>query len=53
MFLQLQKLLGELYDITSQPKELYELNSGHDYRLHPELIEEVNKVVDDFLRKYN
>lgn len=47
------EVVRELYDIASQPKELYELNSGHDYRLHPELIEEVNKVVDEFLRKYN
>lgn len=40
-----------LYSITSQPKELYELNSDHDYRLNPHLIDEVNKVIDAFLAK--
>jgi pimeloyl-ACP methyl ester carboxylesterase len=44
--------IREAYELASQPKELYELNSDHNYRLHTELIEEVNKVVGDFLRKY-
>ncbi len=47
------EVVKELYDIASQPKELYELDSGHDYRLHSELIEKVNKVVGDFLRRHN
>jgi pimeloyl-ACP methyl ester carboxylesterase len=42
----------ETYEMSARPKELYELDSDHDYRLHAELIEEVNKVVGDFLRRY-
>lgn len=39
------------YDIAAEPKELYELDSDHDYRLHPKLIDEVNTVVGKFLDK--
>jgi pimeloyl-ACP methyl ester carboxylesterase len=46
------QIVRETYEKFSKPKELYELKSDHDYRLHPELIEEVNKVIEDFLRKY-
>jgi len=42
-----------LYDIAAEPKELYELDSDHDYRLHPELIEEVNKVIGRFLEEHH
>lgn len=42
----------DLYDIAAEPKELHELESDHDYRFHPELIEEVNMVVSNFLDKY-
>ncbi len=37
----------------SELKELYELDSDHDYRLNPKLIEEVNKAVGGFLRKFH
>lgn len=33
------------------PKELYELDSDHDYRLNSKTIEEVNKAVGNFLAK--
>ena len=46
---------GELviggYEIAAKPKQLYKLDSDHDYRWHPELIEEVNQVVENFLVK--
>jgi pimeloyl-ACP methyl ester carboxylesterase len=51
--LAVPEVIKQLYSITSDPKELYELDSDHNYRFHPELIEEVNKVVGDFLYKYN
>lgn len=41
------------YELFIEPKELYELDSDHDYRLNEKLIEEVNNVVGDFLKKYN
>ena len=45
------EVVKELYEIASPPKELYELDSDHDYRLHPNLIEEVNEVLGKFLSK--
>lgn len=44
--------IQEIYDAIPEPKILHELNSDHDYRYHPEIIEEVNKVVGEFLKKY-
>lgn len=38
-----------LYDVAAEPKELYELESDHDYRLHQHLIDEVNAVIGRFL----
>ena len=43
----------ELFALAAEPKEIYEINSDHDYRLHSELIEEVNKIVGEFLDKYH
>lgn len=43
----------ETYGMSSDPKELYELDSIHDYRLNKKYIDEVNKVVGDFLKKYS
>lgn len=40
------------FEAAAEPKRLHEMNSDHDYRWHPELIEEVNKVVGDFLDRY-
>lgn len=45
------KLVRGAYDIAAEPKELYEIDSDHDYRYHPQLIEEVNKVIGNFLSK--
>ncbi len=41
----------ETYKNSSNPKQLYEVDSEHNYRLHPEIIEEINKVVGKFLDK--
>ncbi len=43
----------EAYEIAAEPKQLYELDSDHDYRLHPAIIEEVNRVIGSFLSKYS
>lgn len=42
----------EAYEKAAEPKEIYALDSDHDYRYHPEIMEEVNTVVGDFLDKY-
>lgn len=39
----------ETYGNAAGPKLLHKLNSEHDYRRHPEIIEEVNSVIANFL----
>lgn len=41
----------EMYDYAAEPKYIHELNSEHDYRKHPEIIDEVNSVIGEFLAK--
>lgn len=43
----------EVFEALPEPKMIHELNTDHDYRYHPEIIEEVNKAFGDFLRKFN
>jgi hypothetical protein len=38
---------------TSEPKMIHELDSPHGYWRYPEMIEEVNKMLGEFLEKYN
>lgn len=40
------------YEYSAGPKMMHPLNSEHDYRLHPEMVAEVNEVVGQFLDKY-
>jgi hypothetical protein len=41
------------FKLSSEPKELYELDGGHDYRRYPDKIEEINEIIGAFLEKYN
>ncbi len=41
------------YEKFANPKELYELDCGHDYRRYPDKIEEVNNVIGTFLATYS
>lgn len=43
------KEVRHMYEAAAEPKQMHELNTDHDYRLHPEVIEEVNKVLGGFL----
>jgi pimeloyl-ACP methyl ester carboxylesterase len=43
--------LEEVFEAIPEPKALHKLNTDHDYRYHPEIIEEINKVLADFLSK--
>ena len=45
-------IVKHMFDISARPKILHELNTEHDYRLHPEIIDEVNKTVGEFLDIY-
>ncbi len=42
----------EVFGSIPEPKMIHELNSDHDYRYHPEIIEEVNEVIGHFLDDY-
>lgn len=44
--------IRELYQTVASPKELYELDADHNYRLHKSLINEVNQIVGTFLDTY-
>lgn len=46
------KVVEELFEKIPEPKMLHKLHSEHDYRLHEELLDEVNSVVGEFLEKY-
>lgn len=41
------------YESSPEPKMIHPLRSEHDYRLHPEIVEEVNQVVGTFLDKFD
>jgi len=40
-----------VYEQIPEPKMFHELNCNHDYRYHPEMVEEVNRVMLEFLEK--
>jgi hypothetical protein len=40
-----------VYQSAPEPKMRYELSCGHDYRFHPDAIEEVNKRMEVFIDK--
>jgi pimeloyl-ACP methyl ester carboxylesterase len=43
----------EAYEGSAEPKMIYGLKSDHDYRYHPKIISEVNRVSGEFLDKYS
>lgn len=47
-----EKAVRETYELSAEPKMIHELDTEHDYRLHPDIIAEVNNVIDEFLSKY-
>ena len=44
--------IKETFNLFAEPKELYELDYGHDYRLSEAMINKVNDVVGVFFDKY-
>jgi len=48
-----QETIKETFNSFLEPKELHELDSDHDYRHHPHLINQVNDLVGRFLKRYN
>jgi pimeloyl-ACP methyl ester carboxylesterase len=45
------ELVQNAYNISSEPKQIQIINSGHDYRKSKELIEEVNVIIGKFLEE--
>jgi putative redox protein len=41
-----------IYNKAAEPKEIKSIDTEHDYRLHPEAIQQVNQAVSDFLDEY-
>lgn len=39
-----------MYEAAADPKQLAGVSSEHDYRKHPEIIDEVNALIGDWLR---
>lgn len=40
------------HEQSAEPKEYREVDSEHDYRRHEDIIEEINRIVGEFLDKY-
>jgi pimeloyl-ACP methyl ester carboxylesterase len=45
-------MVNTTFDAAAEPKQYVEIESDHDYRRSPELIEEVNDVIGQFLEKH-
>lgn len=45
--------IKETFRLFAEPKEIYELDSDHDYRHYPHLIKRVNEIVGKFLEVYD
>lgn len=45
--------IKETFNAFAEPKELHEVDSGHDYRHSQNLVEQVNSICGDFIEKYS
>lgn len=45
-------IVKDLFEVIPEPKMLREVISDHDYRYHPEVIQEVNKEIGCFIEQY-
>lgn len=46
------KLAMEIFAVSAEPKEIFSIDSDHNYRIHEHLINEVNNLIGKFLDKY-
>lgn len=46
------KLVEEAFSVSAGPKELYRMQSDHNYRYHDELITKANDEIASFIEKY-
>ena len=47
------EIVKKAYKISAEPKELKEIDSDHDYRYKPNLVDEINNSIGKFLKKYD
>jgi len=43
------KIVKEAYEMSADPKTIHSIDSVHDYRFHPDMIEQVNTYIGEFL----
>jgi len=46
------ELIKPIYDELTEPKMFLEIDCTHDYRLYPEVIQQVEKTLDTFIDRY-
>jgi len=46
------ELIKPIYDELSEPKMFLEINCTHDYRLYPQVIQQVEKTLGTFIDRY-
>jgi pimeloyl-ACP methyl ester carboxylesterase len=44
-----KSIVHELYNISSEPKQIHIIDSEHDYRKDEKIIQEVNKLIENFI----
>ncbi|MBA3757698.1 alpha/beta hydrolase [Candidatus Saccharibacteria bacterium] len=44
-------LVKETFEVAPEPKEYYEVNSGHHYRRHPKIVNQVSSLVANFIER--
>ncbi len=47
-----EKSVRETYTISAEPKMIQKIETEHDYRLHPEAINQINLAIGNFLDEY-
>lgn len=47
------EIIKETFNLFADPKELYDLNSDHNYRHDQALIKEVNEKIGEFLKEFD
>lgn len=43
----------EVFEAIPEPKMLHELDTDHDYRYHSEIVEDVNRILGEFLERFS
>ena len=47
------EIIKETYNQFAEPKELYEVDYNHDYRFSQNIIDEINRKIEEFLKHHS